>query len=158
MAIPEEVIRLQPHWRMLFAACELLDAKAKRLAGCDWDLDAYERVLDPLEFDALVLIHFDGCWDNSGRFIDTLYDWAKESDRVTRAFRTFGCNHAADLVPIALELKKRVELLWEQGEELPEGLRAEYDRINDMAARDASEEKLAAVICERRNEFLRKHG
>src|SRR5687768_2985885 len=87
-----------------YAVYERLLAKGKRLTGEEWNVDSFERKLNPVEFDTLLTIMFVCSWDNNGRFIDTV-KWYEESfEQVDRAFRRLGFNTASVLMPRALEL------------------------------------------------------
>ena len=153
MPLPIKRSDFDKDWQFHGAVHDLIFKKAKRRSGNEWDWDAWESVLTPLEFDFLLLGYFDGVWNTNGRFVDTVKCWEHEFDRVGRMFRRLGFRVAAKLVPRALELEALQLPYLRRDIPMPRRLAAEIKRVNEAASKNVSEKRMTRILTERSDEF-----
>jgi hypothetical protein len=146
-------VRFEQDWQFHRAVYDRLIAKAERHTAGQWDWDRWERALEPVEFDALLVLNFLWSWENNGSFVDTIKWFEDRGDRFMRAFRRLGFGTASGLVPRALELDGIQEPYLNGDLPLPPDVEAEIERVNQAATADVSEERLTAAITSRAEQF-----
>jgi hypothetical protein len=140
-------------WQFHDAVYQRVRAKAEQHRDGKWDLDQSEAVLEPVEYDTLLVLNFVYSWENNGRFIDTVMWYKDQFDRVDRAFRRLGFHTASMLMPRALEFAAIQDSYIKSDLPLAPEVAAEVDRINEAASADVNDQRLTAAIASRAQEF-----
>lgn len=155
MALPAHALAGDDAMGIAYGVGSLLDEYAKSRSGVDFDPDAWEAVLEPLELHYAVLIHFMGGWENSGSFAYAAECWRDMAERVKGALVVFGCERAAELFDAAAAISVEIGDTYAADIDITPEQGDRRVQLNREADADVPYAKLAAFLRAHAGEFLK---